>query len=188
MLRAIDRNLMRIYPGALMLIRNYGLFWRRNIIGEEWPRSGELLGVGVRKKRQKTVDFSTQRGIYALYDDNFQLIYVGQAGKGKRRLYQRLRTHTRNNLSERWSRFSWFGVLPVSAPEETGQPPRLIEGDDAITVTQLDVLNHIEAVLIMAGEPIRNAKGGIFGPAVTHYRQYQPGSQIDENDADVDDE
>lgn len=38
----------------------------------------------------------------------------------------------------------------------------------------IHILNHIEAVLIMAAEPIRNNKGGIFGDGVTHYRQWRP--------------
>jgi hypothetical protein len=32
----------------------------------------------------------------------------------------------------------------------------------------------MEAILIMAAEPIRNAKGGVFGERVIHYRQYTP--------------
>ena len=104
-----------------MLIKNYGLYWRRSAVAknagtkaeysDSWSRRGELLGIGIRKRRQKAVDFANQRGIYALYDDNFRLIYVGQAGRGERRLYRRLRSHTLNNLADRWTRFSWFGLL-----------------------------------------------------------------------------
>jgi len=158
-----------------MLIRNYGLFWRRDVLEDEhgqWTRNGELVGIGVRKKRQRQVDFANQRGVYALYDENFRLIYVGQAGRGERRLYPRLWAHTRNNLSERWSRFSWFGLLPVfDEPNEDGYYYLDNDYADDINITHRDALNHLEAVLIMAGEPARNAKGGVFGREVTHYRQ-----------------
>ena len=168
-----------------MLIHNYGLFWRRNVIAEDgpWPRSGEMLGVGVRQKRRGKIDFSRQRGIYALYDDNFRLIYVGQAGKGERRLYARLRSHSIGNLAERWTRFSWFGILPVVE----GRDNQLILSDtyQHEAPTREVILNHMEAILIMAGEPIRNAKGGIFGKDVTLYRQTTRSAAIAEDDTDA---
>lgn len=170
-----------------MLIQNYGLFWRRDQIEGEvdgmWPRSGKLLGIGVRRKREKPVDFATQRGIYALYDDNFRLIYVGQAGKGKTGLYKRLRSHTITNLSQRWSRFSWFGIRPVSPVEGQGGNRQLVDISEVVETSPAEILNHIEAVLIMAGEPLRNAKGGNFGEGV-HYRQAALRLQKGEVDAD----
>lgn len=172
-----------------MLIHNYGLFWRRSVISADgpWPRSGELLGVGVRQKRRGKVDFSRQRGIYALYDDNFRLIYVGQAGKGERRLYNRLRSHSLNNLAERWTRFSWFGVVPVEEDPVTGALA-LHENFKAERAPEIkEVLDHLEAILIMAGEPIRNSKGGIFGKGVVHYRQATASSSVNENEVSYDD-
>jgi hypothetical protein len=166
-----------------MLIHNYGLFWRRSLIAHDgpWPRSGELLGVGVKQKRRGKVDFSRQRGIYALYDDNFRLIYVGQAGKGERRLYNRLRSHSLNNLAERWSRFSWFGILPV-AEDPVTRSLSLVEDHTPAAPTKEVILDHMEAILIMAGEPIRNSKGGIFGKDVTLYRQTTASTVVDEDD------
>ncbi len=181
---------------AIQLIANYGLFWRRDqvtattqadtlppIASGEWPRFGELLGVGVRKKRQGVVDFATQRGIYALYDDQFRLIYVGQTGRNTGRLYRRLRTHSRSVLSERWSRFSWFGIMPVVQEENADTGLGLIEvpDDDERRVKRSTILDHLEAVLILAGEPVRNKQGGRFGQGVTHYRQYR--GAFDENEA-----
>ena len=182
------------------LINNYGLFWKRDRVMAStappaadatepinpsggWPRSGPLHGVGVRKRRQGVVDFADQRGIYALYDEQFRLVYVGQAGRRESRLYSRLRTHTRSVLSERWSRFSWFGIMPVG---DADGGPTLLEVDDGqVTVGRSDILDHIEAVLILAGEPLRNKQGGILGAGVTHYRQYK-GGDIDPRDAGED--
>ena len=173
-----------------MLIKNYGLYWRRNVIAEysgnkaeytgSWARQGELLGIGVRKRRQKEVDFATQRGIYALYDDNFRLIYVGQVGRGERRLYRRLRSHTLNNLADRWTRFSWFGLLEVSKEPNKHGRFELVESTEDVQADYVTVMNQMEAILIMAAEPIRNAKNGDFGPGVTHYRQTRRGERVDE--------
>ncbi|WP_432344714.1 GIY-YIG nuclease family protein [Shinella yambaruensis] len=169
-----------------MLIHNYGLFWRRNVIASDgpWPRSGALLGIGVKQKRRGKVDFSRQRGIYALYDDSFRLIYVGQAGRGDRRLYARLRAHSIGNLAERWSRFSWFGILPVEV-EANSQMLRLVDDHQPTAPTRENILDHMEAILIAAGEPIRNAKGGVFGKSVTLYRQSSPMGSLGEDDLDV---
>ena len=64
-----------------MLIRNYGLFWRRNNV--VWGRpnvQGHLKGVRAKAVKSDPIDFAEQRGVYALYDDAFHLVYVGQAG------------------------------------------------------------------------------------------------------------
>jgi hypothetical protein len=154
------------------LILNYGLFWRRDRV--DWKsRKGPLLGLGKSAKLQGEVDFTLQRGIYALYDDNFRLVYVGQAGRGKTRgLFRRLRSHTVNDMSERWSRFSWFGVLSVA---ETALPGTrrgvLTEVLEEQSTNVRSILDHVEAVLIMAGEPVLNKRGGTFGENVRHYRQ-----------------
>ena len=67
------------------LIQNYGLYWRRDRV--EWGQQGRVRGALWGKerggKKKLPVDFRAQKGIYALYDDSFNLVYVGQAGKGK---------------------------------------------------------------------------------------------------------
>lgn len=168
-------------------IQNYGLFWRRSVIGEFWPRKSQLLGVGVRQKRKGFVDFAQQRGIYALYDDNFRLIYVGQAGRRQRGLYGRLWAHTRGNLAERWSRFSWFGLWEVDFVGE--QPPFGLKNNVAdITVDVVTALDHIEAVLIRASEPLRNSSTGSFGANVVQYRQFVPSEPIEDQYGAADDD
>ena len=78
-----------------MLIQNYGLFWKRPLV--DWGtrgrgRSGTLMGRPARQLRSPGVDFREQQGVYVLYDDNFKIIYVGQAGAGNQRLFCSLET------------------------------------------------------------------------------------------------
>jgi hypothetical protein len=65
---------------SLMLIHNYGLFWRRNDV--YWGKPGDLGHLQGHPARSAfaIVDFRDQQGVYCLYDDNFHLVYVGQAG------------------------------------------------------------------------------------------------------------
>lgn len=156
--------------GTGRLVRNYGLFWRKDEVDWTARRFAQLIGLGSGRKRAGKVDFSQQRGIYALYDDTFRLIYVGQAGGKERRLFPRLRKHAHSVLAERWTRFSWFGICDVNWSD--GEDFHgLIEVGDTIKTDRVNVLNHLEAILIMAAEPVKNLKGGIFGKDVTHFRQ-----------------
>ncbi|MEO0963192.1 MAG: GIY-YIG nuclease family protein, partial [Pseudomonadota bacterium] len=71
-----------------------------------------MLGYPASKSasQDNTVDFRQQRGIYVLYDGNFNIVYVGQAGAGNQDLFGRLKNHLTDHLASRWSLFSWFGV------------------------------------------------------------------------------
>lgn len=152
------------------LIRNYGLFWQKSQVDWSARRHGKLVGLGQKHKKKGQVDFASQRGIYALYDDTFRLVYAGQAGRGNRRLFARLRIHAHSVLSERWTRFSWFGICPVNW-ETGGGVGNLVEVEDEIVTDKPNVLNHLEAILIMAAEPVTNRQGGRFGKEVVHFRQ-----------------
>lgn len=72
-----------------------------------------------------------------------------------------------DHLSQRWSKFSWFGLLPVKndALDEKSKPVKLEVGN---------TLNHIEAILIAAAEPPLNLQRGPFGYAVKQYLQDAP--------------
>ena len=150
-----------------MLIRNYGLFWLRDRI--HWgagKNRGHLKGILSTRRTDEPVDFRYQQGVYALYDEGFRLVYVGQAGVGKNRLFSRLKQHRIDHLAQRWSRFSWFGVLDVRdnlqlANSGKMSRPKLNE-----------VLNHIEGILISVSEPPHNRQGGRFGEDVSQYLQY----------------
>lgn len=153
-----------------MLIQNYGLFWHKDRV--QWGRGkkkGTLNGWLVGAKREGCVDFRTQRGIYVLYDDNFRIIYVGQAGRGSQNLFARLKQHRKDHLAERWSRFSWFGIVPVTDEWE-------LEANDDIEfdTDPASVLNHIEAILIASAEPPLNLQRGRFGSDVEKYLQEEP--------------
>jgi hypothetical protein len=156
-----------------MLINNYGLFWQRADI--HWGTQGNsknpahLKGVPAKNITSEPVDFAEQQGVYALYDDAFGLVYVGQAGANdQQRLLGRLRNHRSDQLADRWTKFSWFGVRPVNPKsrdlraEKTAAHPEMG-----------DVLNHIEAIIIAVAEPRHNRQGGRFGDQVEQYRQYR---------------
>ncbi|MEQ1540035.1 MAG: GIY-YIG nuclease family protein [Sphingorhabdus sp.] len=148
-----------------MLIQNYGLFWKADRV--KWgagKNKGTLEGYLTGAKREGSVDFREQRGVYVLYDDTFRIVYVGQAGRGNHTLFGRLKTHRRDHLAERWSRFSWFGVREVTV--------NWVLGKDTDFKTDLpSVLSHIEAILIATAEPPLNLQRGRFGADVEQYLQ-----------------
>ena len=129
----------------------------RAVLRECWA-DGKLEGV---------YDFRNQQGIYVLYDVNFNIVHVGQAGAGTTRLLYRLRQHTRNQLADRWERFSWFGLRQMNDDGKLGPPV------EDVNATVSDVLNHMEAILLAAAEPPLNRKGGSFGGDVEQYLQYR---------------
>jgi hypothetical protein len=157
-----------------MLFQNYGLFWHVNRV--LWGRpgvKGSLLGY--RTEWEGDVDFRRQRGVYVLYDSGYRLLYVGQAGYGQRTLYDRLKQHRSDHLAERWQRFSWFGVDPVQG--RAGYK-HLVQRE-ASTPRIEATLNHLEAILIAAGEPPMNRQGGKFGKALQFRQSVWPGSDSD---------
>ncbi len=152
-----------------MLIRNYGLFWKGDDV--YWGQGGEgnkgsLLGVPAHNLTAEPTNFREQRGVYVLYAD-YEMVYVGQVGRGNDRLFKRLKAHRTDSLSERWNRFSWFGIN------------RVLDGgglavDAGKAHTDNDaVLDHIEAILIHAAEPVQNRQGGRFGEDVTQFIQHR---------------
>ena len=105
------------------------------------------------------VDFREQQGVYVLYDETTTMVYVGQTGNGDDRVFTRLRRHTSDHLSRRWSKFSWFGIRQLN------QSLALRAEKAGATEDVTTVLNQIEAVLIAAAEPLLNRQGGRFGKA-----------------------
>ena len=169
-----------------MLIQNYGLFWQRDSV--DWGRpgsgnAGTLMGKPASKRRADPVNFRYQRGVYALYDDRFKIVYVGQAGRSENdRLFSRLKRHKSDHLAQRWTRFSWFGLLPVKNRDvDDSFEPRL-------PATQ-DVLDHIEAILLATTEPPLNLQRGRFGKKVLQYIQWADSAEYDDEDVeDTEDE
>ena len=159
-----------------MLIKSMGLFWLRTDVF--WGTKGQgncgtLLGLGKLAKRKGIVDFWEQVGVYALYTADYELVYVGQAGAGKRRaLGDRLKDHTKDELAGRWDFFSWFGVRSVNKSgklQATSLPKRLASGRE--------VLNVLETICIEVAEPSLNwRRGHVRG--IQRYLQYRDAKRL----------
>lgn len=127
-------------------IKAYAMYWSR---GDASAAKPNLVGEQV--KGAKGVNFSEQAGVYILHDGT-RVIYVGQAGVDGN-LGARLYAHTRNRLSGRWDRFSWFGVRGVNDDGTLEDMPQA-----GIDVTSF--IGALEAVLIEALEPPQNRRAG----------------------------
>ena len=150
-----------------MLIKNYGLFWKAEDVFWGKPgNSGSLLGVRAKAHTSDPVDFREQTGIYVLYAD-YKIVYIGQAGYGYKKLFDRLKNHLSDDLSGRWNQFSWFGLKRALKNQSLAADK---EGHYALTDI---VLNHVEAILIHASEPPLNRQGGKWGVGVEKYLQYR---------------
>ena len=160
------------------MISSYGLFWRKDRIFWGRGRTGHLKGqemdnTGKPKIRSPKVDFRYQIGIYALYYD-FELVYIGQAGantddSGGKSLFDRLKDHRVDRLSERWDRFSWFGVQNVKSNKE------LTDFYRAVTkVTNRQILDLFEAVPIALSEPKLNLQRGNLKYATQYSQWHDP--------------
>jgi hypothetical protein len=160
-----------------MLIQNYGLFWRLDQV--YWGKqkdAGKLLGRRATRAKSNPVDFRGQRGVYVLYDDSFKIVYLGQAGgRNNARLFGRLKVHKRDHLAQRWSRFSWFGVCPVVSD-------KIDEKYNPANPSIIDVLDHIEGILLAAAEPPLNLQRGRFGRGVERFLQVPLDRQQDWED------
>ena len=165
---------------STILIRAYGLYWDRDSV--HWSKQGGASGhvKGVRKDNRKSspVDFSNQNGIYTLYDDFFNLLYIGQTGTGDATLFQRLSAHRRGNLGLRWRKFSWFGT-------------RYVKNDGALSKKAnrfgpelKDVLNSLEAIVLATARPPANKKGGNFGGAV-EYIQFRDSAVLGPTESEM---
>jgi hypothetical protein len=167
------RSLSVEFQEGAGMIKNYGLHWK--IDNVDWGRqkkSGTLFGAASRSKQARRVDFREQRGIYALYAD-YELVYVGQTGAGEDRLFQRLKTHKKDHLSERWNRFSWFGTQWVTRQH------RLSADTAEVHASVESALNTLEAISIAISEPRLNLQRGRWSDA-TQYFQYTDGEDEEE--------
>ncbi len=141
------------------IISSFGMFWRRKEV--EWKLSPKLLGM--QHIGSESVDFCNQLGIYLLYDGR-EVIYVGRTTD--RPLGRRLYEHTIDRLTDRWDRFSWFGLCPVSEEGLLATLPN--QYDSAVIIPAL------EAILIEALEPRQNRKRGDDLAAVEYLQIVDP--------------
>lgn len=123
------------------------MFWRRDEV--DWDASERKL-LGAQLKAAQPIDFAGQVGVYILYS-NERVIYVGRTTEP--RLGQRLWEHTRDRLTGRWDRFSWFGVRSVEENGQLGPVPTAMFDTDMLVAT-------MEALLIEGLEPPQNRKRG----------------------------
>lgn len=132
------------------IVTSFGMFWGKESI--EWKKKPKLLGIRASDADDSTatiIDFCKQLGIYLLHESR-EVICVGRATDT---LGKRLYEHTRDRMSTRWDRFSWFGFLPVSeAGVEIGKLPGTYSAEKSIPA--------LEAILIEALEPRQNRKRG----------------------------
>jgi hypothetical protein len=154
------------------VIKNYGLLWRKDyVLWGKQKDKGTLRG----KAKGKSANFRTQIAVYVLYDEGRHPIYVGQTGRGKKRLLKRLNDHRRDNLAERWQFFSWFGLLNVT---KNGELSKWDSKDKNASGTIASMLNEIEGVLIAATTPPFNKQGARF-KHITKFKQVpDPGLKI----------
>jgi len=146
------------------MIRTYGLFWKsKDVFWGKQKNPGSLLGGRSQSSKAIQVDFREQRGIYALYAD-YELIYVGQTGAGKDRLFARLKFHLSDHLVERWDRFSWFGTQRVTQQHKLSTDTAQVHQDMS------KALNILEAVGIAIAEPRLNLQRGRWGDANQYYQ------------------
>ncbi len=160
------------------LIQSYGLFWDRDKV--DWSKNKAKL-LGRLKVKDKAVDFRNQAGIYALYDREFRLLYVGQAGSSNSTLFSRLRYHNSlhagtRGLASRWQYFSWFGLLRVlKGSQKLADPPKTHQ------TKRPEILDALEAVAIEIADPDLNRQGGRLR-AIEEYLQC--GDDVEEQRAE----
>lgn len=145
------------------LISSFGMFWRKDAV--EWVVKPKLTPklLGMQQPGATPVDFYKQLGIYLLYDGR-EVIYVGRTTD--RPLGQRLSEHTKDRMSARWDRFSWFGLLPVSEEGALGSLPAQYNSAKLIPA--------LEAILIEALEPRQNRKRGDNLATVEYLQKVDP--------------
>jgi hypothetical protein len=142
------------------IIQSLGMYWSRSLV--VWTNNPSLPGQ--QQTGAKPVDFSSQRGVYLLYDDR-GVIYVGRAtdqGLGKR-LYQ----HTVDRLASRWNRFSWFGILRVT-------PDGTLAEEQPRVLPQEVIVATMEALLIEGLEPPQNRRRGDDFRAIEYIQREDP--------------
>ena len=147
-----------------MIIKTAGYMWHRKYVnwGKRW------LGGSPEKGEGDEENFADQSGVYGLYSENHECIYIGQAGKGESSgLFDRLKAHAlEDHLFCFWERFTWFGFY---------LPDQLNNGnyDDPIAeaVNLAEALDTIESVGIYLALPRFNRRYETGFGAVSWYYQ-----------------
>src|SRR5438132_5591230 len=97
---------------------------------------------------------------------------LGRRAGEKDRLFNRLKLHRTDHLSERWDRFSWFGTQWVT------QAHRLSTDTAAVHEDMPGALNILEAVATAIAAPRLNLQRGRWGESKQYYQVRSP--ELDE--------
>lgn len=127
------------------LIRAFGMYWERSAV--DWKHKPRLYGIQF--SGSAPVDMGGQVGVYLLHDGH-RTVYVGRADKDS--LGDRLSAHTRDRMTSRWNRFSWFGFYAVKEDGGLDKSMPQIAPETLATV--------LEALLIEVMEPPLNRRRG----------------------------
>lgn len=152
----------------MLAIRNFGHYWSKDLVSWGTPgraNAGRLLGYQLRDRRPFVVDFGEQIGIYVLFSNSREPIYIGQSGNGDQRLLARLRQHSQGPLRDRWTNFSWFGFRGVNNTAVLSEHQR---PDSRCAGSHADALDEIEAILLQLLEPRLNKQGPKWGDAAEY--------------------
>lgn len=153
----------------MAVIKNYGLRWVRDRVDWGSPgRKGCLAGVLKSQLSADPVDFRDQIGIYVLYETGFIPVYIGQAGFGKATLFERLKSHRKDHLRDRWTHFSWFGFRGVNSD---GSLRANQDADAKTSFRYKDALDEFEGLLIQVLEPRLNRQGPAWQKTADEYLQ-----------------
>lgn len=130
------------------VIQSFGVSWNRDQV--LWKSNSDLFGV--QTSGAEPINFNKQIGVYLLHDRR-EIIYIGQAITQP--IIERLFQHTKDRLSGRWDRFSWFGFYSVN---NEGKLNIVEETHRNISIENL--AHTLEAILIESIEPRQNRKSG----------------------------
>ena len=154
----------------MLAIKNFGHFWSRQNVFWGWPKAEGHLKGELRGNKKTVVNFREQIGIYALFNSDREIVYVGEAGIGNKRLFARLKDHRTDHLRDRWVYFSWFGLRAHN--KNTHELWGFDKPETWISKKRnRDALNEIESVLIQLVEPRLNKQGAKW-THTTEFLQY----------------
>ncbi len=147
----------------MLAIRCFGHFWSKDLV--DWGTRGQggagrLLGYQLRQGTPSVVDFKEQIAVYTLFSPNREAVYIGQTGSGDQRLILRLRQHSKGNMRDRWTHFSWFGLRSVTQARELSDHQK---PETRCVGTNANALDEIEATLLQLFEPRLNKRGPNWG-------------------------
>lgn len=136
--------------------------WTEDLIRrEETAGAIEIIDGRPFKQARGRIDYTLR--VKVLYDGR-EVIYVGRTTD--RPLGTRLFEHTVDRMSARWDRFSWFGLLPVSAAGTLRAMPASFDS--------AKLAPALEAILVEALEPRQNRKRGDDLAAVEYVQVEDP--------------